>query len=529
MVEQQQEEDIWGQILRESSNKNNYFEKRDVAILGDPTSGKSLLLSKFDTVSNVESLKSIALSYTFSDIYEDDTSEDPVGRINYWSLEGETSQNDLLKFSLNKENIKNCMVIITLDFSQPWNLVESLKKWLSILEEHIKSIFKDDKNGFKNLQDKLSIKWHEYEEPTTAATTTTSATTSNNIENNTNKTSPTTDKIQTNNVQKKKKKKVNISSAEDASVLPPLSENILINNLGVPILVACCKSDSVVMLEKDFDYKDEIFDYIQQYLRRICLQFILGSRGCSCNSQCINYYHYYFLDGAGLIYTSARKEINCGVTLEYIENILFGFELKSKTQLIEKDQIFVPAGWDTLAKIQVDFENQKVCKDTDEPYENIVKKPSIIKRREQTQTNSIICDDDQDFLGKIKSQLDNDDQSSINSPSTPSPLSQSSNNNNSNNNINSNNTSTPSINTPLQPNDKPISDIKSTSNNPVAASPSAERAALANFFTSLISKDKTSSRKDLKSSLASPPTTSVSSNAREDAKKELDKLKQQKK
>ncbi|EAL61001.1 dynein light intermediate chain [Dictyostelium discoideum AX4] len=504
MVEQQQqEEDIWGQILRESSNKNNYFEKRDVAILGDPTSGKSLLLSKFDTVSNVESLKSIALSYTFSDIYEDDTSEDPVGRINYWSLEGEASQNDLLKFSLNKENIKNCMVIITLDFSQPWNLVESLKKWLGILEEHIKSIFKDDKNGFKNLQDKLSIKWHEYEEPTTTAATTTTTTTSNNIENNTNKTSPTTDKIQTNNVQKKKKKKVNISSAEDASVLPPLSENILINNLGVPILVACCKSDSVVMLEKDFDYKDELFDYIQQYLRRICLQY-----------------------GAGLIYTSARKEINCGVTLEYIENILFGFELKSKTQLIEKDQIFVPAGWDTLAKIQVDFENQKVCKDTDEPYENIVKKPSIIKRREQTQTNSIICDDDQDFLGKIKSQLDNDDQSSINSPSTPSPLSQSSNNNNSNNNIN--NTSTPSINTPLQPTDKPLSDIKS-SNNPVAASPSAERAALANFFTSLISKDKTSSRKDLKSSLASPPTTSVSSNAREDAKKELDKLKQQKK
>ncbi|KAK5582137.1 hypothetical protein RB653_003720 [Dictyostelium firmibasis] len=491
MVEQQ-EEDIWGQILRESSNKNNYFENRDVAILGDPTSGKSLLLSKFDTILDVESLKSIALSYTFSEIYEDDTSEDPVGRINYWSLEGEASQNDLLKFSINKENIKNCMVIITLDFSQPWNLVESLKKWLGILEEHIKSIFKDDKNGFKNLQDKLSIKWHEYEEPTAS-----NIDNSNTTNNNTNKTSPTTDKIQTNNnVQKKKKKKVNISSAEDASVLPPLSENILINNLGVPILVVCCKSDSVVMLEKDFDYKDELFDYIQQYLRRICLQY-----------------------GAGLIYTSARKEINCDVTLEYIENILFGFELKSKTQLIEKDQIFVPAGWDTLAKIKVDFENQKVCKDTDEPYENIVKKPSIIKRREQTQTNSIVCDDDQDFLGKIKSQLDNDDQSTLNSPSTPSPLSQSSNNT----------TSTPSINTPLQPTDKPIGDIKSSSGNPVAASPSAERAALANFFTSLISKDKTSSRKDMKSSLASPPTTSVSNNAREDAKKELDKLKQQKK
>ncbi|EGC34618.1 dynein light intermediate chain [Dictyostelium purpureum] len=502
MVEQQQqqEEDIWGQILRESANKNNYFESRHVAILGDPTSGKSLLLSKFDTITDDKDLKSIALSYTFSDIYEDDTSEDPIGRINYWSLEGESSQNDLLKFALSKENIENSMVIITLDFSQPWLLVESLKKWLGILEEHIKSIFKDDKNGLRKLQDKLLVKWHQYVEPQSQQT-------SQQQQQQQQQQNNTANPINT-PIQKKKKKRVNASYQDgDASVLPPLSENILINNLGVPILVACCKSDSVVMLEKDFDYKDELFDYIQQYLRRICLQY-----------------------GAGLIYTSAKKEINCDVSLEYIENILFGFELKSKTQLIEKDQIFVPAGWDTLAKIQVDFDNQKVCKDADEPYENIVKKPSIIKRREMTQNNLLIADEDQEFLSKIKSMLDKDGDgtdaglSSISPTPTSPAISQP-----------SQNSSQPQSSQSQQPNTtSPTNPLRVSSGNvsgtPVAASPSAERAALANFFTSLISKDKTSSRKDIKSSLTSPPTASTSSsNVRGDAQKELEKLKQQKK
>eukprot|EP01132_Coremiostelium_polycephalum_P002397 gene2397-2964_t len=445
-----EEEDIWGQILRESSNKINYFETKHVVFLGDPSSGKSLLLSKFQPISDVESLKSIALSYTFTDVYEDDTSDDPIGRINFWSLEGEAEHNDLLKFALNKENIQNCMIVITLDFSQPWNIVEQLK------------------NEYKKLQDRLLIKWHEYVEP--------------NIQSQSNSSGG--------NVQKKKKRRVAQTTIEDSSVLPPLGENILVNNLGVPILIACCKSDSIMMLEKDFDYKDELFDYIQQYLRRICLQY-----------------------GAGLIYTSARKEINCDVALEYIENQFFGFELKSKTQLIEKDQIFVPSGWDTMAKITVDFENQKLCKDADEPYENIVKKPSIIKRREMNQQTPIIADEDQEFLQKIKQMLEKDPEIPYSKEDTQEEQKPKSTTMESTSPVNAlRNSGSSTVSSP----------------SGVSASPNAERAVLANFFTSLISKDRPSRGKDLKTSLTSPTTPSSNTNVRLDAQKELDKLKQKK-
>ncbi|EFA84960.1 dynein light intermediate chain [Heterostelium album PN500] len=445
-----EDEDIWGQILRESSNKTNYFETKNVIMLGDPNAGSTSLLSKFQPISDVEKLRGIALSYTFVDVYEDDSSEEPIGRTNFWTLEGETSHNDLLKFALTANNIAQSMIVIALDFSQPWNIVDSLKKWLAILETHIKSITPQNEKR-ESLKDKVLIKWHQYVEPA----------------------QPNSSSILSAS-QKKKRKQV-VTPIEDTSVLPPLSENILISNLGLPILVVCCKSDSVVMLEKDFDYKDELFDYIQQYLRRICLQY-----------------------GAGLIYTSARKDINCDVALEYIENQLFGFELKSRTQLLEKDQIFIPSGWDSLAKITMDFENQKVCKDAEELYENV---------REQNQSATIIADDDQ-----IKNNLDQE------VPEAPSGSGGSA----AGGDVSKQEkpkvveTGSPS---PLR------SSTGATGSNSPSTAPSAEKAVLTSFFTSLISKDRPNktgtSSKDLKASLTSPTNSSI----RQDAQKQLEKMK----
>jgi len=47
---------------------------------------------------------------------------------------------------------------------------------------------------------------------------------------------------------------------------------VLTHNLGVPVVVVCTKSDAVESLEKDYGYKDSHFEFIQQHLRRTCLQ-----------------------------------------------------------------------------------------------------------------------------------------------------------------------------------------------------------------------------------------------------------------
>lgn len=54
-----------------------------------------------------------------------------------WILEGHRSYRSLLHLALPKERLQDTLIIITLDMSQPWNFIESLDMWCSVLSEHI--------------------------------------------------------------------------------------------------------------------------------------------------------------------------------------------------------------------------------------------------------------------------------------------------------------------------------------------------------------------------------------------------------
>ena len=49
--------------------------------------------------------------------------------------------------------------------------------------------------------------------------------------------------------------------------LEPLPEGTLTRNLGLDLIVVVTKTDNMAELEKDYDYKDEHFDFIQQAVR----------------------------------------------------------------------------------------------------------------------------------------------------------------------------------------------------------------------------------------------------------------------
>ena len=81
-------------------------------------------------------------------------------------------------------------------------------------------------------------------------------------------------------------------AGEGENVALPLGESTLTCNLGVPIIVVCCKvrfacvnhdrntvslflqSDSVSELEKTHGYRDDHLDFIQQSVRKFCLHCI---------------------------------------------------------------------------------------------------------------------------------------------------------------------------------------------------------------------------------------------------------------
>ena len=61
---------------------------------------------------------------------------------------------------------------------------------------------------------------------------------------------------------------------EAGDELEPAPEGVLARNLGLDLIVVVNKTDYMVELEKDFDYKDEHFDFIQQAVSCVHVQDI---------------------------------------------------------------------------------------------------------------------------------------------------------------------------------------------------------------------------------------------------------------
>lgn len=98
----------------------------------------------------------------------------------------------------------------------------------------------------------------------------------------------------------------------------PLPEGTLMNNLGLDIVVVVTKTDYIQTLEKDHDYRDEHLDFMQQWIRRFCLQY-----------------------GASLFYTSAKEDKNCDLLYKYLTHRIYGFPFRTPALVVEKDAVFM--------------------------------------------------------------------------------------------------------------------------------------------------------------------------------------------
>ncbi|XP_072109793.1 cytoplasmic dynein 1 light intermediate chain 1-like isoform X2 [Mobula birostris] len=164
----------------------------------------------------------------------------------------------------------------------------------------------------------------------------------------------------------------------EESVVLPLGSNTLTHNLGIPVLVVCTKCDAISLLEKEHDYRDEHFDFIQSHIRRFCLQY-----------------------GAALIYTSIKENKNIDLMYKYLVHKLYGFPFHSPVLVVEKDAVFIPAGWDNEKKIGILYENFQSLK-PDDKFEDGIMKPPV---RKFVHEKEVLSEDDQVFLMKQQSFL----------------------------------------------------------------------------------------------------------------------------
>ena len=88
------------------------------------------------------------------------------------------------------------------------------------------------------------------------------------------------------------------------------------------------QTDYISTLEKDYDYKEEHFDFIQQHLRKFCLQY-----------------------GAALFYTSVKEDKNCDLLYKYLVHRIYDLVFRTPALVVEKDAVFMQVHAITLVFI----------------------------------------------------------------------------------------------------------------------------------------------------------------------------------
>ncbi|CAG8513588.1 12728_t:CDS:2 [Racocetra fulgida] len=408
-----QQEDIWTSILKglELTASSVKLKGHVLCCLfkGDRESGKSTLIRHLKgekdeeiyevnnaskgTDANAEESENynqkhhsdLALSYTFTEVKDDDA-------------EGsQEAYQSLLHFALNSTTLPDSLVVIVLDWARPWTFVETLQRWIKFIEVGIERVKKEGSVGAKDDWTKGKAVVEEMQEILERF-----------IKNYANELDTST-----------ASGTVPASSEEDEVALP-LGPGVLTTNLAVPLVV----SDNVTTLEKQMDYKEEQFDYIQQ-------------------------------NGASLFYTTTRDPKTFENLRQYILHRLLGSKSSSndaksiysfnvKPNYVERDTVLVPTGWDSWNLIKclrdgfdcdgllqgwdLDMTGEK---ETTEDAEEVISAKKVYEEvvvhidndKPLTDPSIIVAEDEQEFFNRHFETLQKANNERPPSPSVVGPMS----------------------------------------------------------------------------------------------------------
>ncbi|CAG8975334.1 hypothetical protein HYALB_00005664 [Hymenoscyphus albidus] len=232
-----------------------------------------------------------ALGYTYHDVLDADH-EDTLARLSLYLLaDPSPSFTPLLRPLLTPESIPNTLIVILLDWSEPWFWLRQLRDWVQLLRTLLVSL--DDR--CKQKMEEVMIGWRDRGRGGNSLDGVASTTTTEN----------------------------------DVSL--PLGPGEWEEALGLPLCVVCQNSDQIENLEKQRSWREEEFDFILQFLRTILLKH-----------------------GASLIYTtpSVTSPLQSLVHSSLgIHSLLKRQPLKHN--VIDRDKVLVPPNWDSWGKIRL--------------------------------------------------------------------------------------------------------------------------------------------------------------------------------
>ncbi|EHA24014.1 hypothetical protein ASPNIDRAFT_181494 [Aspergillus niger ATCC 1015] len=233
-----------------------------------------------------------ALGYTYQDVLDADH-EDTLARVSAYLLsEPSLSFAPLLKPLLTPQSIPETLVVILLDWSDPWTWIRRLREWVRLLRHVLISL--DDET--KIVMEENLTEWRDRKRGMDSS--------SGGAQGFTSSAGPVT---------------------------IPLGPGEWDEGLGIPMCVVCQGADKIEKLEKDHGWHEEQFDFILQFMRTLLLKH-----------------------GASLIYTtpflanSLQSLIHSSLG---IHSLLKRQSLKHN--VIDRDKILVPSNWDSWGKIRI--------------------------------------------------------------------------------------------------------------------------------------------------------------------------------
>jgi len=342
-------ENLWSSLLSEvqTSRTSQLPTTKSLLVLGDKESGKTTLIAKLQ--GNEDPKKGSGLEYGCIDVR--DEYRDDHTRLSHWVLDGDPAHANLLNFALTEKNYEDTTVLINVAMTTPWNMMDQLQNWASLLQDHIDKL-RLTSEQVKQFQATSWRRWQTYTEP------------GDELE----AVSPT-----------KRTSRTNMNGeVNPQEELEPLAEGTLARNLGLDLVVVVTKTDYMADLEKDYDYKDEHFDFIQQAVRKFCLQY-----------------------GASLFYTSVKEDKNCDLLYKYLVHRIYHFPFKTPALVVEKDAVFIPAGWDNNKKIAILYENMHSVR-PDQYYTDVIARPmsGIGRKPPAGRDVEVVAEDEQQFLAR---------------------------------------------------------------------------------------------------------------------------------
>ncbi|CAG9326675.1 unnamed protein product [Blepharisma stoltei] len=344
------EQKLWEKILQESSQRDQHPEgnlilvgRRDCGVKhfisvvqkGPGSLGKNSVYSQLIAPDDPIPITSpIHYSHINAKNIEDPQSL-KISRINIWTLD-HPQLKDLLEFALKPKQLNKTIFGIVLDWSQPWTFLEDLHQWIEIWHEKLGKVLSslplDDQDQMVQGVERYMKAYKDPSEET-------------------------------------KEEKI-----DEAVQEIPLPEGVLQVNLGVPIVIICCKSDLIWSVDKSRDQCERILDFTLKSLREFAVTY-----------------------GASIIYTSSKTGINVNTFYNYIVHRLYGFRFTQKAQIIDRESIFIPAGWDSPNLIrEMDYLGI-----LEKQFNDLLPKP----RYRGTKKEEIPFVSDQDFLVQVQERL----------------------------------------------------------------------------------------------------------------------------